>query len=269
MAKRIDSSNISTGQQLPINAQRLDYLQDNPNEIVDMLTKGLISYNTGDVIIVSGCVFTGTDPGARTMTAGSIYYNGLHYKVDAASFTTTGSNIPVWTKIDSFDDTGSPAIFSNTTTHAVEKNSKFVIVSGPVGGSGVFGYIADYNSAIVKPVVTLIRTKLLLDSTAWQAPTINLTNWDVSDYFPKCKKENQTVTLRLSVVAQSTPSSTICTLPVGFRPSESIFFAISYINAGGSAQTNRIGINTAGAVVMLTAPLNGEVIKFDFTFRID
>ena len=146
--KKIDTSFDSSVLGRPFLSRSLDHVQQAYTEIVDALTKGLLgSYTTNDVIILYGCVFTGTDPGARTMTAGSIYYNGEVYLVSAASFTTTGSDIPLWTIVTTYPG-ADPVTFSDgSTTHNVHKIIKFVLVAGPVGGSGVTGYVADYTAS--------------------------------------------------------------------------------------------------------------------------
>ena len=133
----------------PIPVRSILHIQQAYTEIVNALFLGLYTYTTGDVIILNGCVMTGTDPGARTMTAGAIYYNGEIYLVPAASFSTTGLQIPVWTINTSFS--GAQIVFTDGTARSVQQVIQFVLVAGAVGGAGVTGYVTDYNNARVKP----------------------------------------------------------------------------------------------------------------------
>lgn len=142
---RIETTNIATGQALPLNADRLDYIQDNVEAIPSELLKGLISYSTNDLIVMRGCVVTGSNP-TYNITAGCIYYNGIFYLVDADTITATTPQIPVWSIDKSYADTGSQATFSNGFIASVEAVFKLKLISG-FSGSG----LADYNASTVKP----------------------------------------------------------------------------------------------------------------------
>lgn len=159
MPNRIDTAAIATGQALPINKTRLDFLQDNINNTLDPLIKGLITYTPNDVIVIWGCIVTGASP-TYAITAGAIYYNGLVYLVDANSISATAPQVPVW-KIDiQYLDTGNLATFSNGTRSPVLETIKFKLSSG-FSGSG----IADYNGPTVKQF-NLSRTDRQIDSAS-------------------------------------------------------------------------------------------------------
>jgi len=92
----IDESLIPTGDAAYFKQGTWTHLQKAYKEAIDALAKCVIKdYNNTKVYILYGCVATGTNPGARTFTAGAVYYAGEVYLVPAASFTTTGSDVAV------------------------------------------------------------------------------------------------------------------------------------------------------------------------------
>ncbi len=151
--KVIDISHAIDPVQQPFLAGSLDFVQQQIVENVSALVKSMVgTYTTNDVAIVNGCVITGTPgPGLITMTAGAIYYNGNIYLVPSASFTTTGAQIPVWTIVQS-QAAIDPVLFVNGGLFSVHNIFQFVLVAGPVGGSGVAGYVCDYNSSNFYPI---------------------------------------------------------------------------------------------------------------------
>lgn len=106
-------------------------------EGVASLAKSMIpvSWQTGKLVILHGCEMTGTNPSARTITAGAVFYNGEVYQVDANSFTTTGSEIGIWTLQDINTGTESK-LTDGSDVHALVDN-KFVFSNG-LSGSGLF-----------------------------------------------------------------------------------------------------------------------------------
>jgi hypothetical protein len=151
MSNRIKTSDISPGQQLPLTSGRLDFIQDNIETLASSIVKGLTSYTTGDIIYLTGVnvVFPGSLPGTGSVTTGAIYYNGLIYQVDAnASISLTAGQTLLWTLVTTTSDLAT--FYPNGFTANVRQTQKFVLVAGSSGGSGVSGYVADYNSAVVK-----------------------------------------------------------------------------------------------------------------------
>lgn len=76
----------------------LSVLDQDLFQIQKGIMAGLIpeSWQTGKLVILSGCLITGTNPGLRTITAGFVYYNGQVYIVNATSFTTGVGEIGIW-----------------------------------------------------------------------------------------------------------------------------------------------------------------------------
>ncbi len=236
------------------------HLQDSLVECVLQLSKSLSGTNETKVVLHG---FEVTKVGSNyTHTAGYILYNGETYVIDELASPLVDTGTPKLA-IDLTWGANNPVEYYNGTTKNVHATRKLKLVLST--DTGEF----NYNDASLKPLKDLMRTRLGLDSGVWVDPIINLANWEVVDYLPKCKKENLTVTLRASIRVKSTVSATICVLPDGYRPSESIHFSVAYINAIGDWQPNRILITTSGQVILYASPTNNEVIKFDITFRID
>lgn len=76
----------------------LSVLDQDLFQIQKGIMAGLVpeSWQTGKLVILSGCLITGTNPGPRTITTGFVYYNGQVYLVNAASFTTGIGEIGIW-----------------------------------------------------------------------------------------------------------------------------------------------------------------------------
>jgi hypothetical protein len=245
MSNRILTSAIAPGRKLALTKERLDFIQNNVEQLASSIMLGLLgTYTANDVIIVEGCVFTGTDPGARTMTAGVIYYNGMFYQVPSASFTTTGSNIPLWTLATATSDL---ATFSDGFQTNVEQVQTFVLVAGPVGGAGITGYIADYNSSTVKYL-----------KGQWGHPTAFSTWGQSRAYYRKNLEGN--IELDGEVLANGTAptSNQIGTLPTGFRPiSPRTYSVVAIINSVYGIYV--LTISSSGVMQMLnsdgTAPV--------------
>jgi hypothetical protein len=214
MSDRLLTSAIATGRKLPLTGGRIDFLQDNIETLTSSIAKGLIgSYTTNDVIILHGCTITGSDPGARTLTAGAIYYNGIIYQVDAASFTTTGSNIPLWTIVSTLSDQATFTDgYTNDPGSKVRRTQKFVLVAGPAGGSGVSGYVTDYNSAIVKKIYGDVHAVGSSGEPAFQNSWVAISGTSLKFY------KTSSGRVFISGIIKNGTTGTVCTLPAGYRP---------------------------------------------------
>lgn len=72
----------------------LDLLHTNVSS--DLVAGYLRGYTTGQLVIMWGCVITGSVPGTSSITAGAAYYNGKLYKVPAASVITITGQVLVF-----------------------------------------------------------------------------------------------------------------------------------------------------------------------------
>jgi hypothetical protein len=162
---------VTTGIVSPVKARfskrSLTHINSALSEITAQVGPALVeTYTTNDVIILSGCVVGGTTtfPGTATVTAGTIYYNGKTYSVDAnASIILASGQIPVWNIATSYIS-GDPAIFTDANTYDFHKIEKFALTAANAG-SGV----SDWNASTTK---YLVKTKIInigdwnMDTTA-------------------------------------------------------------------------------------------------------
>jgi hypothetical protein len=161
----IDESLIPTGDAIYFKQGTWTHLQKAYKEAIDAIVHPLIgsTYDSTKYYLLYGCVATGTDPGARTISAGAIFYNGEIYLVPAASFTTTGADVPV----------GNITVTNNTTDYSVDPqvtpggNTVYVHKirtnvftagasnSGDVDFSDLVNVVVGHNSYTTLPAVSL------------------------------------------------------------------------------------------------------------------
>jgi hypothetical protein len=146
----IDESLIPTGDAIYFKQGTWTHLQKAYKEALDAIVQSLIGngYDNSKYYILHGCVATGTDPGARTISAGAIFYDGEIYLVPAASFTTTGAQVAV----------GNITVTYNTTDYSVDPQTtpggtpvsvhaiRTIVFTAGASGSGDVNYSAlvDY-----------------------------------------------------------------------------------------------------------------------------
>lgn len=135
--KTLDLSAVTPSIGIIPQKDTVEHITSSYLEGVASLAKSMIptSWLTGKLVILHGCVATGTNPGARTLTAGAVFYNGEVYQVPAASFTTTGLQIGIWTLQDV--NTGTESKLTDGSDVHVLINNQFVFAAG-LSGSGDF-----------------------------------------------------------------------------------------------------------------------------------
>lgn len=155
MARKFETSDIVTPNKARLRADSFTHINSSFDEMSNALVKaGLASYTTNDVIILDGCVVSGTvvSPGPAAVTAGQIFYNGRIYEVDAnASITLAGAQVPVWVIVES--QQGGQTTFTDGNDYDFQTIEKFVLQAG-LSGSG----LANYDGATVK---RLTKTKIV------------------------------------------------------------------------------------------------------------
>lgn len=144
--KKLDVSAISSIAGMPVKQGIWQHLQSAYAEAIGEVGKALFgnSYDPTSVYILQGCVNSGTGS-AYNITAGSVFFNGEVYLVDAASFTISGSNVAEYSLITTYY-TGANADsvqFTDGSSHNIHQIIKAQI-TGALSGSG----IGDYANAI-------------------------------------------------------------------------------------------------------------------------
>ena len=145
--KFIDDSHVVAGlRELGATIETFLHMQENAQEIVDAIARGLLQNNQADIIILYGCVNSGSGT-TYTISAGAVYYQGEIYQVPAFSGTATGGDVPVLSVVTTYRS-GDPVIYSDTNTfntHGIRKMNFAFAASG--SGLADFG---DLNS-LAKP----------------------------------------------------------------------------------------------------------------------
>lgn len=157
--KKLDWTAVTASNGLVFEEQTFEHVNNGHKDSYIAFVKANIpsAWHTGKLVVLYGCVATGTNPSARTLTSGAVYYNGEIYQVDSASFTTTGSQIGIWTLVDV--DSGSTESTIKTSTSSflshVLVNSKFMFAAGE-SGSGTFDESSSNVVRISSKVNTLV-----------------------------------------------------------------------------------------------------------------
>lgn len=144
--RKIDESLIPSGDSAYFKQGTWTHLQKAYIECLDAMVKSLVGkdYDTAKYYILHGCVATGTDPSARTISAGAIFHDGEIYLVPSASFTTTGAQVAVGTITTAYN-TSDYSVDPQTTPngnvisiHAI----RTIVFTGGASGSGDVNYSA-------------------------------------------------------------------------------------------------------------------------------
>lgn len=153
--KTLDLSAVTPSVGIIPQKDTVEHITSSYLEGVASLAKSIIpvSWQTGHLVILHGCVDTGVHP-TRTLSAGAVFYNGEVYQVPAASFTTSGAQIGIWTLQDV--NTGTESKLTDGSDVHILVNNKFVFAAG-LAGSGDFDegdeltlykWDDDYNSLL-------------------------------------------------------------------------------------------------------------------------
>ena len=155
--RKLDISAITDAAQLKIKQGTIKFLQDSYGEGFTAILVMLIgaTYNPATMYVLYGCVNTGTGLNYN-ISAGAVFYQGEIFLVDAAAFTTTGTNVPVMSLIvTQYTVNADPVTFTDSTVHNVHNIRKIQIASG-VSGSGYSDYsAAAYLSFFIPQQVNL------------------------------------------------------------------------------------------------------------------
>ena len=146
--KTLDLSAVTPSVGIIPQKDTVEHITSSYLEGVASLAKSMIptSWLTGKLVILHGCVATGSNPAPRTLTAGAVFYNGEVYQVPAASFTTTGLQIGIWTLQDV--NTGTESKLTDGSDVHVLVDNKFVFAAG-LSGSGDFDEGEEINTRVI------------------------------------------------------------------------------------------------------------------------
>lgn len=145
--RKINPAFITSLAKQPFTQGTWVHLQLAYQEAIAAIMQGQIgsAYDPTIVYIIFGCVATGADPGARTFSAGAVFFNGEIYLVPATSYTSSGSNVAVGTIVTTpYTGTGGnadPLEFTDLSTHNVH-DIRTMNITAASAGSGT----ADFST---------------------------------------------------------------------------------------------------------------------------
>jgi hypothetical protein len=144
--KKIDTTNIAGLAKAPYIKDTHNHYKESIQECTSEIIKGILgSYNSGDIIILYGCVVTANIPGVSSLSAGAVYYNGEIYIVDdEATLTTAGLETLVWEIVTTYISSDSTLEWSDGVIRDLHQIDRMTLVPG-LTGTG----LADYDGVTV------------------------------------------------------------------------------------------------------------------------
>lgn len=143
--RKFITTNIVDPVKAPLTEKALRHINEIPNDLGSSLVKSMIgTYTTNDLIVLEGCVVVANIGGTSTVTAGSIFYNGEIYLVDANASISSPANTLYWEAVNTLVD-GAQTTFSDAVAYDFLSIRKLRLVNGISGGG-----LADYNGPTVK-----------------------------------------------------------------------------------------------------------------------
>lgn len=261
--KKINLSAVSTTNGFPVKSGSIDHLQSAYTETISHTVRQIVgsSYSTSIAYILWGCTATGTDPGARTISEGAIFFNGEVYKVPSASFTTTGLQVAVGTIATTYFSAtnADPVAFTDGVNRNVHEIRQIVFSNG-LSGSG------DFNFADAVVLNDIIRSGdvLKLNNTTAFTPS--------GDYNPATKKyADETSGMKLLwlgvIAANGTVTKLAGSLTVTATQFASGQFTITHNIGNTNYFISALGFNNSDSTKDFT-PVTGYESKGSTSFRI-
>ena len=262
----IDESLIPVGDAAYFKQGTWTHLQKAYKEAIDALAQCVIKdYDVTKAYILYGCVATGTNPGARTFTAGAVYYAGEVYLVPAASFTTTGSDVAVANITEVF----------NTTDYSVDPQTtpggnsislhiiRTIVLTAGVAGSGDAPDFTAWldNGTAHKNAYTDISSTVTVNATDFDT-TINK---EIRSY----EDGTISVTLGLGHTGTVAAGANVCTgLPASVNTVPVTAWGVDDIS--GTITKHGCYINLSNALVLIDAiSTTNKTFYISFTYKKD
>lgn len=155
--KKLDVTPVNDSAQFFPKTGTLEFLQLMHREGFSAIIEALIgpTYDPTFVYVLSGLINTGSYP-AYSITAGVVYYGGEFYLVDAASYTATGSDVAVFSIVQTqYTTNADPVTLSDSTVHNLHNIRKIQTTAG-ADGSGIANLSqAQYLSFLIPAQVNL------------------------------------------------------------------------------------------------------------------
>lgn len=157
--RKLKTSDITTSVAMPIKSGTLDHIQTAYTEAIAEAVKTLVgpAYSSTTMYILNGLVNSGSFP-TYNITAGSVFYNGEVYLVDAATFTVTGPQFAVCKAVITYlTGTNADSVQFNDGINRNVHEIRKVVISADLGGSGISNYVDGQRIDANIPQVNLIN----------------------------------------------------------------------------------------------------------------
>lgn len=222
---------------MQIKSGTLDWLQQNVIDCFGAIIPKLIgeSYSPNTMYVLDGLVNSGSGSN-YIFSAGWVCLGGIIYPVPAATFTTTGGQVPILTQslVYTSDAQHDPVPFTDGVSRNVHSEYKMIISAG-TAGSGT----KDWSSVIyVNPLVA-------------QTLTVTHVKWSTYSWLKYQKDVSGFVSLQgsLSCITGGATNDQIAQLPANYRPTSTLLFpATKRNNSGGLYEPCVLSIDTSGYV---------------------
>lgn len=266
----IDESLIPVGDAAYFKQGTWTHLQKAYKEAIDALAQAVIKdYDNTKVYILYGCVATGTDPGARTFSAGAVYYAGEVYLVPAASFTTTGADVAVANITEAFNTTDysvDPQTTPNGNTLNLHVIRTIVLSAGAVGSGDVprFNLWLNNGNAHANEYTDI-------SSTVSVNSSITVVNKDVRQYADGTVMVSITGTISGNIsVATNSDKLLVSGLPAGSYYSFVDVVILQYGTSVPAIRNKGLFTSDLGKVVHEQVITLGSdnILSIDFSYKI-
>lgn len=179
--RKLNTSAITTAVAMPVKSGSLDHIQLAYTEAIREVAQSVIGpgYSGATVYILSGLVNGSTHP-TYNISAGSVFFNGEVYLVDAANFTLAGGQVAVC-KIVTTQFTGPNAdgvVFNDGVSRNVHDIRKVQVVAD-LGGSGIANFVDLQRINSNQPNVSITSGSGI--SVGGGFPNFTVTNTSPSD----------------------------------------------------------------------------------------
>lgn len=176
--KKLDYTPITNSAQFFPKKGTLAFLQLAFQEGFTEIIKSLIGpgYNATTMYVLRGVVNSGTLP-TYTTTEGVVFYGGEFFLIDAASFTATGSDVAVFSIVQTqYTTDADPCTFSDATTHNIHNIRKMQLTAG-ASGSGLANILeASYLNFVIPAQLNLTGSGQAVVSGGYPNLNVNVPN---------------------------------------------------------------------------------------------
>jgi hypothetical protein len=155
--RKLNTSAITTSIAMPVKSGTLDHIQNAYTEAIAEAVKALAgsNYNGGTMYILNGLINTGTFPNYN-ISAGSVFYNGEVYLVDAANFTLAGAQVAVCKIVTTqFTGVNADSVQFNDGVPRNVHDIRKVQVMADLAGSGISNYVDGQRINANRPDVSI------------------------------------------------------------------------------------------------------------------